>query len=157
MRIHESFRLTDGRPARLEGELHHHAYRDISHHLKKIDSYTTLIAQQSYEQGRRTNVVALALHPWFAFVRNYILRRGVTDGAAGFVISVLNAYYVFLKLAKLWELQRTHTGAAPDRADVLAAYRHGADLARRTEPGARHGDGHARCRSSRHARRARRR
>ena len=37
-----------------------------------------------------------------------MLRRGFTDGAAGFVISLLNAYYVFLKLAKLWELQRTH-------------------------------------------------
>ena len=114
LRIHESFRLTDGSPARLQGELHHHAYRDISHHLKKIDSYTTLIAQQSYEQGRRTNIVALALHPSFAFVRNYVLRRGVTDGAAGFVISGLNAYYVFLKLAKLWELQRKHTGAGAE-------------------------------------------
>jgi hypothetical protein len=29
---------------------------------------------------------------------------------AGFVISVLNTYYVFLKLAKLWELQRTPPG-----------------------------------------------
>ena len=109
LRIHESFRLADGRPARLEGELHHYAYRDISHHLKKIDSYTTLLAAQSYEQGRRTNVAALALHPWFAFLRNYVLRRGFTDGTTGLIISVLNAYYVFLKLAKLWELQRTRT------------------------------------------------
>ena len=35
---------------------------------------------------------------------------GSRDGAAGLVVSVLNAYYVFLKLAKLWELQRTHAG-----------------------------------------------
>ncbi len=110
LRIHESFRLDEGVPARLQGELHHYAYRDISHHLKKIDSYTTLIAAQSHEQGRRTNVLAMALHPWFAFMRNYVLRRGFTDGTAGFVISLLNAYYVFLKLAKLWELQRTESG-----------------------------------------------
>ena len=27
------------------------------------------------------------------------------DGGAGLIVSVLNSYYVFLKLAKLWELQ----------------------------------------------------
>ena len=42
----------------------------------------------------------------FAFLRNYVLRRGFTEGTTGLIISVLNAYYVFLKLAKLWERQR---------------------------------------------------
>jgi glycosyltransferase involved in cell wall biosynthesis len=106
MRIHESFRLTAGQPGQLRGELEHYAYRDISHHLKKIDAYTTLIAEQSYEEGRRTNVLSLAFHPWFAFFRNYVLRAGVKDGAVGFIVSLLNSYYVFLKLAKLWERQR---------------------------------------------------
>lgn len=110
LRIHESFRLNDGPPGQLQGELQHYAYRDISHHLQKIDAYTALLAEQSHDQGRRTNPVAMALHPWFAFLRNYVLRRGFTDGTAGFVISVLNAYYVFLKLAKLWERQRTPPG-----------------------------------------------
>ena len=109
----------------------------------------------------------------FAFLRNYVLRRGFTDGAAGLVVSVLNSYYVFLKLAKLWELQHrlrarhsTRYGRqvstelrAPEprtdpSADVLPAYRHGADLARRAEPGARHRHGPARARASRDARRA---
>jgi glycosyltransferase involved in cell wall biosynthesis len=106
MKIHESFRLTGGEPLKLAGELEHYAYRDISHHLQKIDAYTTLMAEQMYDGGRRTNSLALAVHPWFAFVRNYFLRGGFRDGTAGFVISLLNSYYVFLKLAKLWELQR---------------------------------------------------
>ena len=115
VRIHESFRLTEGAPVGLQGELHHYAYRDISHHLKKIDHYTTLLAEQMYEQGRRTNLVSMAIHPWFAFLRNYVLRRGITDGTPGFIISILNAYYVFLKLAKLWERQRTQPGEAAGR------------------------------------------
>jgi hypothetical protein len=41
-----------------------------------------------------------------AFLRNYILRRGIADGGAGLVISLMNAYGVFLKFAKLWEMQR---------------------------------------------------
>ena len=34
--------------------------------------------------------------------RIYLLRGGITDGIPGFVISTMNAYYVFLKFAKLW-------------------------------------------------------
>jgi hypothetical protein len=59
-----------------------------------------------HEAGRRATVVDLALHPLFAFLRNYIVRGGIRDGATGFLISRMNAYYVFLKFAKLWELQR---------------------------------------------------
>ena len=44
-------------------------------------------------------------HPRLAFIRNYLLRGGFSDGAVGLLVSRMNAYYVFLKLAKLWELQ----------------------------------------------------
>ena len=117
--IHESFRLTAGEPGRLRAELQHYAYRDISHHLAKIDAYTTLIADQWEAEGRRTGPLMMAVHPWFAFVRNYVLRGGFRDGTAGFVVSLLNAYYVFLKLAKLWERQRRRgqPGAVPAARD----------------------------------------
>jgi glycosyltransferase involved in cell wall biosynthesis len=105
-RIHESFKLAAGVPAHLKGELQHYAYRDIRHHLQKIDAYTTLIAEEWQAQGRQASAVRIALHPPMAFLRNYVLRRGFTDGIPGLVISILNSYYVFLKFAKLWERQR---------------------------------------------------
>lgn len=108
-RVHESLRL-DGPPGRLRHELQHYAYRDISHHLATIDRYTTLAAEQWAAEGRRTSALEVALQPPFAFLRNYLLRRGVLDGAPGLIVSVLNAYYVFLKFAKLWE--RQHAPAA---------------------------------------------
>jgi hypothetical protein len=43
------------------------------------------------------------VHPPFAFLRNYVLRGGFRNGSAGLVVSMLNSYYVFLKLAKGWE------------------------------------------------------
>lgn len=106
LKIHESFQLFEGSPGRLRGELEHYAYRDISHHLQKIDAYTTLIADQSIGEGRRTSLPMMMAHPLFALFRNLILRRGILDGGPGVVVSVLNSYYVFLKLAKLWERQR---------------------------------------------------
>ena len=39
-----------------------------------------------------------------AFIRNYLLRGGIRDGAPGLVVSAMNADHVFLKFAKLREL-----------------------------------------------------
>ena len=93
------------RRAVLHHHLEHYAYRDVSDHIASIDHYTTLAAEQWMMEGRRTNVLEIAIHPPVAFLRNYILRFGIRDGATGFLVSVLNWYYVFMKLVKLWEMQ----------------------------------------------------
>ena len=103
-RVHESVRLTSGEPGRLTHDLEHFPYRDISHHLSTIDRYTTLAAEQMAADGRTPTIAGVALHPPFAFFRNYVLRGGFRFGGVGFIVSVLNSYYVFLKLAKAWEL-----------------------------------------------------
>lgn len=108
--VHESVSLS-GPPGRLHGEIQHLSYRDVRHHLATIEKYTTLAAEQWRAEGRRTSMLAMAAHPPLAFARNYLLRGGIRDGLAGLTVSALNAYYVFLKLAKLWDLQR-----APDPA-----------------------------------------
>jgi len=105
-RVHESVELKQGRPGTLQYGLQHYPYRDISDHVTSIDHYTTLAAEEWYAEGRRTNPLEVAIHPPAAFVRNYIFRRGFRDGMPGFLISILNSYYVFLKILKLWELQR---------------------------------------------------
>jgi glycosyltransferase involved in cell wall biosynthesis len=103
--VHESVRA-DGRVAYLTNDLQHFAYRDIAHHHEVMNRYTTLAAQQMREQGRRAGLLDVVVHPPAAFLRNYVLKRGFLDGLPGFIISVMNAHYVFLKFAKLWELQR---------------------------------------------------
>ena len=103
--VHESVAV-DGPVGRLTNELQHYSYRDLRDHLDRINQYTTLAAQQMRESGRRAGPLDLLLHPPAAFLRNYILRRGFMDGSAGLTISLVNAYAVFLKFAKLWELQQ---------------------------------------------------
>lgn len=102
--VHESVRA-DGPVGYLKSELQHHPYRDLSEHLIRMDRYTTLAAKQMHAQGRRATVAQMLVHPKLAFLRNYILKGGFKDGQAGLIISLVNAYYVFLKFAKLWELQ----------------------------------------------------
>lgn len=112
--VHEGLRVR-GSVGRLAGELEHYAYRDISDHLETIERYTTLAARQMYESGRRASRWHLALHAPAAFVRNYVVKGGFRLGAAGIIISGMNAYYVFLKFAKLWQLQTPTTGAGGSR------------------------------------------
>jgi glycosyltransferase involved in cell wall biosynthesis len=103
--VHESVAVA-GRVGELHGELEHFAYRDIADHLETIDRYTTFAARQMHEGGRRAGLLQIGGHPPLAFARNYLLRGGIRDGFPGFIVSALNAYYVFLKFAKLWELQK---------------------------------------------------
>jgi (heptosyl)LPS beta-1,4-glucosyltransferase len=103
--VHESVAV-DGPIGQLRNELEHYSYRDLRDQLDRINHYTTLAARQMHETGRRATPFDLVVHPPAAFLRNYLLRRGVLDGAAGFTISAMNAFSVYLKFAKLWELQK---------------------------------------------------
>ena len=111
--VHESVALDAGRPGQLRGELLHYSYRDLRDQLDRINTYTTLAARQMYEDGRRATALDLALHPPAAFLRNYILRRGILDGAVGLTISMMQAWSVFMKFAKLRELERTADSQLP--------------------------------------------
>jgi glycosyltransferase involved in cell wall biosynthesis len=73
--VHESVAL-DGEPGALKHDLQHYP-----------------------------SLAGVALHPPFAFFRNYILRGGFRLGGTGLIVSGLNSYYVFLKLAKTRELR----------------------------------------------------
>ena len=103
--VHESVGV-DGPVGTLTHEIQHYSFRDLSDQLERINRYTTLAARELHESGRRTGPVALCLHPAAAFVRNYILRRGFLDGTAGLALSMVNAFGVFVKFAKLWEMQQ---------------------------------------------------
>jgi glycosyltransferase involved in cell wall biosynthesis len=106
--VHESIEA-DGPVGQLQQELQHYSYRDLADHMDRINQYTTLAARQMYERGRRASVIDLVVQGPAAFLRNYVLRRGVLDGSVGFTLSCVNAYAVFLKFAKLRQMGRAPT------------------------------------------------
>lgn len=103
---HETARVR-GRVEILGGEFLHYTKRDLSEHHRVLDSYTTLAARYLYDEGRRTRPFELALLPLAAFLRCWVVKQGFRDGVQGLIIALFSAYSVFLKYAKLWELQRT--------------------------------------------------
>ncbi len=95
--------VCEGRIGVLDGDLNHYSYRDLTHHLQRINEYTGIMARERWDQGKRATMFDIVLRPPFAFCKKYFLQKGFLDGRHGFVVCALAAYYVFCKYAKLWE------------------------------------------------------
>jgi hypothetical protein len=103
--VHEEV-VVDGGVGVLRARLRHTPYRDVAHHVEKIDAYTTRGARQFVERGGGGAVARMCLHPPFRFLRMYLLQGGCLDAYPGLVLCLLSAYSVFLKYAKAWERTR---------------------------------------------------
>jgi glycosyltransferase involved in cell wall biosynthesis len=97
--------LVDGAVRRLRYPLHHYSYRNIEDHLQRINRFTSISSRESKKQGRRWRLSDALLRPAARFFHSYVLKRGFIEGFAGFYVAVTAAVYVFLKYAKLWELE----------------------------------------------------
>jgi glycosyltransferase involved in cell wall biosynthesis len=101
-RVHESVQL-EGTAGRLHGALHHYPYRDVAHHLQKMNEMTSLAAEAMFDRGRRAGWTRLVFQPAWEFARSYVLKGGFLDGPPGLVVAALHAQYSLLKYAKLRE------------------------------------------------------
>jgi len=97
----------EGRVEPLPGVLCHYNYRDLGDHIQTIDGFSAHLARAMHEEGIRFRLVDLLFRPLGRFVKGYLLRRGFTKGLPGFLVSISTAYYVFMKYAKLWEIERS--------------------------------------------------
>jgi glycosyltransferase involved in cell wall biosynthesis len=95
-----------GSLASLKGDLLHLIYRDIDHFATTKNKYATRTARDHFASGRKSTLVHFTLRPLFTFFDRYLIRLGILDGLPGYVISVMEAYGVFLKYLKLYEMQR---------------------------------------------------
>ena len=97
--------LVDGKVRRLRQPLHHFSYRSIDDHIQRINRFTSISAAELRKSGDRWRLSDALLRPAVRFFRAYILKRGFMEGFAGFYVALTAAVYVFLKYAKLWELE----------------------------------------------------
>jgi glycosyltransferase involved in cell wall biosynthesis len=97
--VHESVQV-DGRVGHLRSNLLHFTCDSLSEHLKTMDRYTTLAAEQLVSQGRKIGWSKLLLDPPWTFFKTYVIDRGFLDGPEGLAIAYMAALYNFLKYAK---------------------------------------------------------
>ena len=97
--VHESV-IVEGRIGHLKENLLHFTCDSLSEHLKTMDRYTTLAAEQIVDQKRHVSWPTLVCDPAWTFFRSYVLDRGFLDGTEGLAIAYMAAFYNFLKYTK---------------------------------------------------------
>jgi len=105
-RVHEKVEVR-GSIGDLKNDLLHYPYGGIiSGQIRKVDSFSSLLAQDLYGQGKRFRLTLLFCRPVGKFLEMYLLRRGFLDGLAGFIIAVSSAYAMFVRYVKLREIEK---------------------------------------------------
>lgn len=101
--VHEGVEL-NGAASKLEGLLYHYSYENLDQYIEKLNIYSRLNAEEMYKNGRKWHFRDLIVHPAATFVKMYILKAGFLDGVNGFLLAILSSYHVFVKYAKLRQL-----------------------------------------------------
>lgn len=102
--VHEKVSV-EGKTIKLDSPILHYSYRNISDHLKFIDTYSSLTARENYSKGKRAGVIFSILEGVYKFFQMYIIKFGFLDGKHGLILAVLGSYYNFLKYIKLYEME----------------------------------------------------
>ncbi|HKQ98516.1 MAG TPA: glycosyltransferase family 2 protein [Candidatus Polarisedimenticolia bacterium] len=89
----------------LRHPLEHHTFRSFAQYWRKLDRYSDWGARQAHLEGQRTGAAGILFRPIGRFIRMYVLKGGFLEGTHGVVLSLLGAFTVYLKYARLWELQ----------------------------------------------------
>ena len=97
--VHESVKV-DGPVGHLESNLLHFTCNSLSEHLRTMDTYTTLAAQEIVTRGKSFGFARLLLDPPWTFFRTYVMKRGFLDGVEGLTIAYMAGLYNFVKYAK---------------------------------------------------------
>ena len=97
--VHESVTV-NGTVGHLESNLLHFTCDSLSEHMKTMDRYTTLAAEQLLASREKITWGRLLLEPPWTFFRTYIVKLGFLDGVEGLAIANMAALYNFLKYAK---------------------------------------------------------
>ena len=113
--VHERVTV-EGRVERLGGDLLHDPYATLSHHVEKLDRYSTLAAETLHARGRTAGWTDLVFRPPLVFLKKMLPQRGVLDGVPGVVVALSTATSAFLKYAKLWDLERRGVPRDPTAA-----------------------------------------
>ena len=102
--VHEKMMVV-GSIGKLSNHFLHYPYKDTSHHLQKINTYSSLSAEKMFDNGRHISWSMIVLKAIFGFTRSYIFRRGFLDGWPGLIVSISTGLSTYLKYLKLKELR----------------------------------------------------
>ena len=106
--VHEAVQL-DGVTGRLTNPMEHHTYKSLEDFMATARSLFNTCGPGTVEGKENIRNSTYIVPPPLTFINMYVLRLGFIEGYYGFLLSVLYAFYTFLKYIKLRELQDSKT------------------------------------------------
>ncbi len=110
--VHEKLNVL-GSIGKLQNDMLHFPYRNISQFLSKFDFYTGVEAGYLRDAGVRVNfsntLRFTVLKPFTRFFRRYIFKGGFRDGLPGLFCSVFDALNYVVRYFKLWEMSQQNS------------------------------------------------
>ncbi|MBA4854037.1 glycosyltransferase family 2 protein [Emticicia sp. BO119] len=103
--IHEEVEL-DGKVKTLENHVLHYSYADVTDCFQKVNSYSSRMALQLHEKGKRASVLKIVTKFPITFFVEYFIRLNFLNGYRGFVWAFAQTVYATLKYIKMRELQQ---------------------------------------------------
>jgi glycosyltransferase involved in cell wall biosynthesis len=103
-RVHEGFRV-DGAVGVLAGAMTHYSYRTLKEAFARIDTYSTLEAEEKAHRKTVNPFTMLCAAP-FAFFHHFVVRRGFIDGTYGAMVSLMHALTKLQVQMKIWEMRK---------------------------------------------------
>lgn len=107
--VHENA-IVDGAISTTNAPIWHHGEQSIEIKMEKINRYSSLRAIENYNKGRRPSTVRLLFVFPLSLIKSLLLRRTILAGHRGLIAAFTNAFYAFLKEAKLFEASWTLDG-----------------------------------------------
>ena len=101
--VHEYVKV-DGSIGTLKKEIIHHSYRDIAHHIQKINTYTSYAAEGNRKANKSFSKSWVFFKFPVTFFIHYFIRGGILDGYPGFMWAFFAAFYTSVKIAKTIEM-----------------------------------------------------
>jgi glycosyltransferase involved in cell wall biosynthesis len=89
----------------LRHPLEHHSFRSFGQYWRKLQIYSEWGAAQLYKDGKTAGGLQIFGRPVTRFLKMYVVRLGFLEGLHGLVLSMLGAFTVYLKYARLWEMR----------------------------------------------------
>lgn len=120
LRVHEQvqtkagqrLQFGDGISGSIENTILHHSHKTITSYLNRMERYTTLDAQQMAREGHHRSGRPVKPRWWLPyylakrqFLKIYFYKKGFLDGYAGFMWSLLSAYYEYVMGSKYLKLK----------------------------------------------------
>lgn len=106
-RFHES-PIVQGKVVELTGVINHYGEVSIEVKVDKINRYSSGKALDKFDAGKKSSLTKLVFIFPLMFIKSYLLRKNYLNGRRGFIASMVNAFYAFLKEAKLYEQSVIH-------------------------------------------------